>query len=190
MTGSAKWVLGIFLALSAALAWLGLGMAERQSRAAAPAANDPRAVELYLMALRGELSPWLASLAGKDPALASRLAAAAVSQTGRAYVYGGAGPSGFDCSGLTSWAFARSGVSLARTSAGQFAQGRPVATGALRTGDLVFFAPPGGGVNHVGMYLSGGRFIHSSRGSGKVAVDDLGGTYWSRTYAGARRVAP
>ncbi|MFZ5427983.1 MAG: C40 family peptidase [Thermodesulfobacteriota bacterium] len=183
MTTGAKWVLAVLMLLSAGLVALGAGLSGRSSAAPERRAHDPDAVSLYLAALRGGLPAWAAA----EPAAASRLLSHAFSQMGRTYVRGGTGGAGFDCSGFTSWAYAKAGLDLPRTSGEQFKAGRAVAASALRPGDLVFFED-GGKVGHVGIYTSGGRFIHSSRASGGVAVDDLSGSYWSRAYAGARRV--
>jgi len=184
MTTGAKWVLAILVLISAGFIALGTGMAVRSSASPERRALDPQSVSLYLAALREELPAW----AARDPATASRLLSHALSQVGRAYVTGGTGGAGFDCSGFTSWAYAKTGLELPRTSREQFRSGRAVAASALRPGDLVFFED-GGKVGHVGIYMSGGRFIHSSRASGGVAVDELSGSYWSRAYAGARRVS-
>jgi len=184
MTTSAKWVLGVLLALSAALAALGAGMAARSASPPRHRSSGSYDAALYLSALRGELPMF----AGLQPAFSSRLVQAASSQMGRHYVWGGTGRAGFDCSGFTSWAYAKAGRVLPRTSGEQYREGSPVAASGLRTGDLVFFGE-NGKVAHVGIYLSEGKFIHSSRASGGVDVDSLTGSYWNRTYAGARRVA-
>lgn len=191
MTTAAKWVLALFLVVAAGFAALGAGHRDRAARIHESPVSTSQDIANYLSLLRGE-RPWAAAPA----ALSGRLLGAASSQLGRGYVYGGATPAGFDCSGFTSWAYAKAGASLPRTSGQQFRAGTPVAASALRPGDLVFFgsgsagSSGGGGerVGHVGIYLSQGRFIHSSRHSGQVAVDDLSGAYWSKNYAGARRV--
>lgn len=188
MTTAAKWVLALFLIVAAGFAALGAGHRDRAARINESPASGSQDIANYLSLLRGE-RPWAAAPA----ALSGRLLGAASSQLGRGYVYGGATPAGFDCSGFTSWAYAKAGASLPRTSGQQFQAGKPVAASALRPGDLVFFGAGNAGaggerVGHVGIYLSQGRFIHSSRHSGQVAVDDLSGAYWSKNYVGARRV--
>jgi len=185
MTTGAKWILAFFLVASACLGALALGHSARSAAAPAAQAFDHQGMMLTLAILRGEIPPWFA----RDPAFAARLLALATSQVGRGYVFGGTTPAGFDCSGFTSWAYRKTGIDLPRTSGEQFQAGKPVGTSALRPGDLVFFGGAGNRVGHVGIYLSGGRFIHSSRSNGQVGVDDLSAPYWTRTFAGARRVA-
>jgi len=184
MTTGAKWILACFALAACAFMALGAGLAARSSVPAGLRAHDPGLDHrLYLLALRGELP----GLADREHPFLERLTQAAFSQTGRAYVYGGTGAAGFDCSGFTSWSYARAGLALPRTSGEQYRQGRAVPAQALRQGDLVFFGSRGQ-VDHVGIYLSGGRFIHSSRGGGGVSVDQLGDARWQKTFAGARRV--
>ncbi len=107
---------------------------------------------------------------------------AAYSVVGTRYVWGGSTPRGFDCSGLTMWAWAHGGVSLSHSSAGQYAQLPHVPRGGLRPGDLVFFYRP---ISHVGLYIGGGRMIDASHPGpgGEVAIRAVN---WG-AYAGAAR---
>lgn len=95
--------------------------------------------------------------------------AAASSKVGSPYVYGAAGPSSFDCSGLTSWAYNQVGKSIPRTSSAQFAGGTPVALNALRAGDIVSFY--GGG--HVGIADGKGNVVHAPTEGDVVKVTPL-----------------
>jgi cell wall-associated NlpC family hydrolase len=106
---------------------------------------------------------------------------AALAQVGKPYVYGAAGPNGFDCSGLTMYAYAAAGVSLPHSSAAQSRLGTAVARSDLQPGDLVYFYSP---VSHVGLYIGGGKMVHARTFGSPVAVTsvDMSG------YAGARRV--
>ncbi len=115
---------------------------------------------------------------------ASDLIATALGFVGTPYVWGGAAPGGFDCSGFTYYAFARLGIRIPRTADLQFAAGRLVAGDPL-PGDLVFFQTYDYGASHVGIYLGNGRFVNSIGDSVHVAT--FGSTYFRSRYIGARR---
>jgi cell wall-associated NlpC family hydrolase len=99
------------------------------------------------------------------------------------YVWGGASPSGFDCSGLVMYAYAQIGVSLPHSSYAQVGMGTPVSINQLEPGDLVFFT----GASHVGIYIGGGQFIHAPHTGDVVKISSLSGYYSSAFYA-ARRI--
>jgi cell wall-associated NlpC family hydrolase len=99
------------------------------------------------------------------------------------YVYGGATPSGFDCSGFIMYVYAQVGVSLPHNAAMQYGYGTPVGRSQLQPGDLVFF----NGLGHNGMYIGGGQFIHSPHTGDVVKISSLSGWYDS-TWVGARRL--
>lgn len=105
------------------------------------------------------------------------------------YRYSGTSARGFDCSGFTSHVYKRHGISLPHSSRKQSSKGRKISASDLKTGDLVFFKTNGRSrVNHVGIYMSNGKFIHASSGGGKVQVNKLNEGYYSRRFAGGRRV--
>ena len=109
------------------------------------------------------------------------------------YVYGGATPRGFDCSGFVLYVFNRHGVRLPRTSRQQAQVGRklPTTVGALQPGDLIFFSTSGSRVDHVAMYAGDNRMIHSSSSGGGVRFDDLDssrGRWFLSKMVAARRV--
>jgi cell wall-associated NlpC family hydrolase len=109
--------------------------------------------------------------------------AIAMRYLGTPYVWGGASPSGFDCSGLVMYVFAQIGVSLPHSSYAQYGMGSPVSRADLQPGDLVFF----NGLGHVGIYVGGGSFIHAPHTGDVVKISSLSGWYAS-TYVGARRI--
>lgn len=101
------------------------------------------------------------------------------------YVRGGNSKAGTDCSGLVQSVFRRHGVKLPRTAKEQFSVGVPVFRQELMPGDRVFFSDSNGQVNHVGIYIGDGKFIHASGRHGRVVVSRL--SEYDDTYAGARR---
>jgi cell wall-associated NlpC family hydrolase len=104
----------------------------------------------------------------------------AKAQLGEPYVRNAAGPSSWDCSGLTMMAWGSVGISLPHSSRQQFGRGRPVAKSDLQSGDLVFFYSD---ISHVGLYAGNGQVIHAPR-PGK-SVEYIKMSYMP--YAGARR---
>ncbi len=104
----------------------------------------------------------------------------ALAQVGDSYVYGAAGPSAFDCSGLTMMAWAQAGVSLPHSSSAQYGSGPHVAASALQPGDLVFYYSP---ISHVGIYIGNGMIVHAANPSTGVRVAGL----YSMPYTGAVR---
>jgi cell wall-associated NlpC family hydrolase len=91
----------------------------------------------------------------------------AMAQRGDPYVYGGTGPNGWDCSGLTSGAWAAAGVGIPRTSQAQLYGLPRVPLSAVQPGDIIVYY---GGASHVGMYIGGGMIVHASRPGTPVAI--------------------
>ncbi|MDF1603018.1 C40 family peptidase [Nocardioides sp. YIM 152315] len=118
-----------------------------------------------------------------DVPASGRAAAAiayAMSQVGDAYVYGAAGPSAFDCSGLTMMAWGQAGVGLPHSSSAQFGSGPHIAMSDLQPGDLVFYYSP---ISHVGMYIGNGMIVHAANPGTGVVVSSVS----SMPYSGAVR---
>jgi len=136
----------------------------------------------------------LATAARASRAPAAEIVGTALTVMGTPYRWGGTGTDGFDCSGLIQYAYAQHGITLARRSADQAQAGsevpREIAT--LLPGDiLTFSSEPGGSVQHVGLYVGEGRFIHSARGGvqiSELSAADPVGKWWYDRWAGARRV--
>jgi peptidoglycan DL-endopeptidase CwlO len=111
---------------------------------------------------------------GDAPASSSRAAAAfaaAQAKIGTPYVYGASGPSSFDCSGLTSWAYAQAGVSIPRTSEAQANAGTRLGQSQLQKGDLVIFY---GDLHHVGFYAGNGQVLHAPKPGASVRYEAIG----------------
>src|SRR3954449_5238675 len=105
------------------------------------------------------------------PTAAAQIAVdTALAQLGDPYVWAGAGPDAFDCSGLTQYAYAAAGISLPHSSQMQSTMGTPVARADLQPGDLVFFYSP---VGHVGIYLGDGLMVHAPTTGSVVKIVSL-----------------
>jgi cell wall-associated NlpC family hydrolase len=105
----------------------------------------------------------------------------ALAQVGDRYVWGTSGPDTFDCSGLTSYAYAAAGVALPHSSRAQATLGRAVSRAELQPGDLVYFYSP---ISHVALYIGNGMMVHARTSGRPVTVTsvDMNG------YRGARRI--
>jgi len=147
--------------------------ANAQSRAAAKApAKTGRAA--------AKASPDSARSSATGSSKGTKALAYAKAQLGEPYARSGAGPSSWDCSGLTMMAWGSVGVNLPHSSRQQFNRGQPVAKSDLQLGDLVFFYSD---ISHVGLYAGNGQVIHAPR-PGK-SVEYIKMSYMP--YAGARR---
>lgn len=123
-------------------------------------------------------------------ASASGQAAANIARqfVGYPYVWGGASPSGFDCSGLVYYAYKQIGVNLNRNSAAQFSNGYSVGINNLKPGDLVFFNQSGS-IDHVGMIVDyNGNYVHAVSPGVGVQIGNIYNSWSQRVFAGARRI--
>jgi peptidoglycan DL-endopeptidase CwlO len=108
-----------------------------------------------------------------DVPVSGRAAAAvhfAMAQVGKAYVYGAAGPSAYDCSGLTMAAWGSAGVGLPHSSSAQYGSGTHISESQLQPGDLVFYYSP---ISHVGMYIGNGLIVNAENPSSGIRVTGL-----------------
>lgn len=108
----------------------------------------------------------------------------AYAQVGKPYVWGGTGPDGFDCSGLTQAAWKKGGVNLPRTSQSQFGAGQRVSFGELQPGDLLFFYSSS--PSHVGIYAGDNKMVHASTSSKPVMEVELN-SYYEQEFVGGVR---
>ena len=109
----------------------------------------------------------------------------AMGELGVPYVWGGASPSGFDCSGLTMWVYAQLGIHLDHYTGSQWMTGPHVPYDQLAPGDLVFFEPD---IGHVGIYIGNGEFIHAPHTGTVVQISSLSDSWYAAEYQGAVRV--
>jgi len=100
----------------------------------------------------------------------AQIVAVAQRYIGVPYVYGGASPSGFDCSGLVQYVFNQVGISIPRVAVDQSKGGQAVSRDNLQPGDLVFFGSP---VSHVGIYIGNGQFINAPKTGDVVKISSL-----------------
>lgn len=144
---------------------------------------------LALLALQQEDADQASSLAAAKLAAgvsgrAGKALQFAFKQIGKKYVFGAAGMTYWDCSGLTMRAFQNAGVSLPHSARAQYGYGKSVTRANLAPGDLIFFGRP---ISHVGIYVGGGKMVHAPRPGSRVKVAsayDLG----RKPYIGARRL--
>ncbi len=111
-------------------------------------------------------------------------ASVAARYLGVPYLWGGATPAGFDCSGLVVWVYAQLGIALPHYTGALWGLGVPVPRDELQSGDLVFFD----GLDHVGIYIGAGQFIHAPHTGDVVRVSTMSSGSYAASYVGARRI--
>lgn len=146
--------------------------------------TDPNAISIGEKLLLPAVAT-VAAVAAQVLSIGQTIADTALQFLGVPYVWGGTSPQGFDCSGLVEYVFRLNGITLPRTSESQFAGGNPVPPGQLEPGDLVFFSTYAY-ASHVGIYIGNDQFVTAPTAGSVVQVANLAGTYWHRTYIGAR----
>jgi len=109
----------------------------------------------------------------------------ALAQIGDVYVWAAAGPTRWDCSGLTMRAFQTAGVSLPHSSRAQVRYGKNISFSSVKPGDLVFFGKP---ISHVAIYMGGGKMVHAPRPGKRVEVVDFPRSFGRKPFVGAKRI--
>lgn len=128
------------------------------------------------------------STSRQESVMQSKLAKLIFQEMGKPYKWGGIGPDGYDCSGLVYSIYGKLGISLPRVSRSQAEVGTYVSKEKLAYGDLVFFARDGKNINHVGIYVGSGMFVHSPETGDVVKKTTLVLGYYAKSYYTARRV--
>ena len=126
-----------------------------------------------------------------DKKKAYRITSLAKQKLGRRYVWGATGQNAFDCSGLTTFVYKKNGIVLPRRAIAQSRVGKRVPRSELKPGDLVFFDTSKhhrGYVNHVGIYIGNGKFIHASSAKKKVVITSLSKPFYAQRFKVARRL--
>jgi cell wall-associated NlpC family hydrolase len=118
---------------------------------------------------------------GPASAAAKKAVATALAQIGDPYVWAASGPNSFDCSGLTSFAWASAGVGLPHSSAAQYGVGTKISRDQVRAGDLVFFYLP---IHHVGIAINNSQMVHASTYGVPVGIAPID----SSPFVGATRI--
>ena len=144
-----------------------------------------RIIQMIIAVLLISVAPFMTSQA--SAATGNEIVNYAKALQGVRYQYGGTTPSGFDCSGFTSYVYKKAGITISRTAAQQYGQGTSVSKSNLQAGDLVFFNNLGRGATHVGIYIGNSNFISAeSEGITISSINDP--YYWGKYYLGAKRI--
>lgn len=138
--------------------------------------------------LAAQVNPRAALESGVGSALGRAAAEWALAQVGKPYLWGGAGPDAFDCSGLTMKAWASVGVGIPRVTTSQVHAGVRVELGELQPGDLLFYdTGSGASPSHVTMYVGGGQMVNAPSSGQTIRVEPVDGAYYSARFVAAVR---
>ncbi len=177
------------------LGWTKAGLSARHALVAntAPAVAAPTEVQKPAEVQKVSAPAPAPPAAPEPPSSASRgqaIVNVAMRYLGYAYVYAGASPSGFDCSGFTMYVTNLAiGRGIGRTVGSQLGAGSAVGAKNLEPGDLVFFENTyQAGLSHVGIYIGGGQMIHAGSERTGVVISNIWDSYWGPKYVGARRL--
>jgi cell wall-associated NlpC family hydrolase len=173
-----------------------LAVSAASSIMAAPVVSDAMPMPERAMMFAGDINRLIGSrpvaAASTEPSTGGRIQSVlmrALALLGTPYRWGGTGSEGFDCCGLVGYVFRSTlGIELPRVSRDMAKSGELVDRTKLSPGDLVFFGRRGR-VDHVGIYVGEGQFVHAPRTGRDVTVSRLDTGYWSGKYVEARRVA-
>lgn len=139
---------------------------------------------------RSSNSVALTSVKGLEYSLSDQIVEYSKEFVGVKYVYGGSTPGGFDCSGFIGYVYKKFGIKLNRSAEDLYLNGTRVSKSELQPGDILFFdassRKASGIIDHAGIYLGGGNFIHASSSNGEVRIQKL--SEYKGTYIGAKRV--
>lgn len=125
-------------------------------------------------------------LDGYSASIGDKAADTALTMIGKPYHYRGSSPSGFDCSGLVYYSYAAAGLNVPRSTKELKRYTRPVSSGEMRKGDLLFFLQ-GTRYGHVGIYVGDNLFVHAPSRGKHVRTDSLLDPYWKKHFTDARR---
>lgn len=120
------------------------------------------------------------------PGVLNTVIQAALSRRGDTYVWGAAGPSAFDCSGLIEWSYGQAGISLPHSSRAMYDYGQPVSYGSWQPGDLLFWGSSAAAIHHVAMYVGNGEIVQAPTDGVPVQVVPISGG--GIDYYGSRRI--
>jgi cell wall-associated NlpC family hydrolase len=157
--------------------------AQQQAAATAEEAAPAPEASTSTPVVTAEASAAEEATAAAPPARYGGVVGIAMRYLGVPYKWGGASPSGFDCSGFVMYVYGQIGVSLPHYTGAMWNMGSAVSRGDLQAGDLVFF----NGLGHMGIYIGGGSFIHAPHTGDVVKISSMSGWY-AQTYVGARRI--